>query len=173
LWCGYSFGEGFTALSGGGTWVFPSVSPIGSGPYVTAAYVLSSTAGATSIVATIGANDQRGATFYEFSNTAGLTPILNSSGKATDSVVQINQPGVSLTTASSSDLIFQAYGAGALSSINDGYVGQSLQSGGACAYLLNASSGTAPTWTLTGASATTVLGLDFTLPVVHHKVNQN
>jgi hypothetical protein len=170
---GYGFNSNsfsFSCSSSCGTWVVPAASPIGTNPYVGYAYILSSTAGATTATVQFTSGDERGATFYEFSysGTAYLKSVNSGSDASNTSL-----PGVSLTpVAGGNDILWQFISAGTTPSINGSYTAELIQNGGAVAYLANSSTGTAPTWTVGSATAVGVSGLDFSVAVIRHRVKQ-
>ena len=144
--------------STGETWVHAPNCNVTSGSVdVDCWYVLSSTAGATTITATLNSSGNgRAVEFYEFSVGAGCFAYYDSSGSANDSAASTSQLGATLTLTGTNDVIVQGIYGGSVSSISGGYAEATGATNRTAASLLNTISGNAPTWTLGTSGTSTV-----------------
>jgi hypothetical protein len=140
-----------TAVSGAcsGSWVIPVASQLGvvGVGSVSSAYCLSSTSGATSITVTTNGNSR--VRIWEYSDSSA--PAFDVCGTVNNTVAATTQPGVSLTLATSTEVIIQgAIGNANITAISSPY-GNFLSFGGiqlGSGDNENSSSGTAPNWTM-------------------------
>lgn len=106
-----------TSVSGGGTWVVPTGANTcqanwslvqASGAAFSCAYVLSSTAGATSISVTLNANSSTGFAIWEIASSTGLPWAFDAQGShLNSSLPNFGPPGQTLSTQGKNDVIFQ------------------------------------------------------------------
>ncbi len=153
-----------SSVSGGGTWVVPSGANTCQGSNaavgaVSCAYVLSSSAGTTSVVITWSGTFAAFATFYEVTYSGGSVAV-DKQDTAFNSSSSTSQPGPTLSITGTSDAIFQSITlfTGNVTAIDSSYVNfHSYVNFSGSANILNAASGTGPTWTLS-ASASAFVG---------------
>jgi len=159
-------GTHITSTSGGGTWVVPSgcqVAIPSTSDVLSCAYVLSSTAGATSVNITMSGSSAVGFAFWEVSTTGGSFAF-DVVGSATNTA-STSPGGVTLTLNGNNDAIFQAaFVPGGSSGVTwyplpNGFTffgNNALQ-----ATLLNAASAPRPFWVNQQNNATAVTGIAF------------
>ncbi|HEX4137077.1 MAG TPA: Ig-like domain-containing protein [Bryobacteraceae bacterium] len=146
-----------TVADNSNVWVHaPNCNGLNGGLNVDCWYVLSSTAGATTVTATISASGGgRGVEFYEFSIGAGCFAYLDSSSSTTITTSNAAQSGIGLSLTGTNDVIIQQIYANALiSSVSGGYTASAAPgtNNRSAASLLNTTTGTAPIWTLASSS---------------------
>jgi len=104
------------SVSGGGTWVIPSGANTcqanwslvqASGAVISCAYVLSSTAGATSVSVTLNGSASSGLAVWEIASNTGLPWTLDTQGSRMNGTNNFSPPGVALTISGKNDVIFQ------------------------------------------------------------------
>jgi hypothetical protein len=145
-----------TGMTGGGTWVHPGVDAAGacqqagSGLTVDCAYVLSSTAGATTVSWNADSTIFHDiAVFYEFSFT-GSSVAFDTSNTASLTGFSTNPTAPALTLTGSNDVILEGLQGSnnAMSTIDSGFSGvyDNTDAIIGAAYLVNTASGTPPTW---------------------------
>ena len=119
-------------------------------------YVLNSLSGATTITGTVTSGTGRAVEFFEFSIGAGCLASYDSSFSASN-LSSSNQSGAGLTLTGTNDAIVQGIYANSsnISSVSGGYTLAST-SNKTAAYVLNVSSGAAPTWTLSSSATANV-----------------
>jgi len=152
------------SVSGGGTWVVPTGANTCQINYVQAgnnafscAYVLSSTAGVSSISVTLSGNSSTGFGIWEIASSTGLAWTLDAQGSHVN-VASAAPPGQSLTISATNDVIFQGgFAPGGASGVSvypqtyirSGGIGYILFNEASEAVLLNSGPGPAaptPTW---------------------------
>jgi hypothetical protein len=159
-------GTHITSVSGGGTWVVPSGCQIAipsTGDTLSCAYVLSSTAGATSVNITMSGSSAVGFAASEIASTSGPFT-LDVQGSATNSA-SYSPGGVPLTLTGTNDAIFQAiFVPGGSSGVTEYPLpsGFPFFNNEACQVaLLNASTGVRPFWADEQNNVTVVTGVAF------------
>jgi hypothetical protein len=145
-----------------GTWVLcgatcqGKTTAAGCNASVDMAWVLTSTAGATSVSVTLSGAPVGDVVFvYEFSlsGTASLNAGATPRGVRNQSTSATSVAGVTLTLSAVNSVVIQGDAScGTSSAIDSGYVGLFVTGDGG-AYLLNTTSGVAPNWTQTSAGA--------------------
>ena len=108
-------GTFITSVSGGGTWVVPSgpntcrlaSSIAGQNMSASCAYVLSSTAGATSLTITMSGSANTAFAYWEVTSTTGGVFSFDTQGSHIDTSRAFNFPGQSLSISGANDVIFQ------------------------------------------------------------------
>lgn len=155
-----------SSVSGGGTWVFPAGCQDSNGSVgaISCGYVLSSSSGVTSITPTMNTSDNYAVAVYEVSRTSG-TWVLDTAPLFTLNSASATPAGQALTLTGSKDAIFQEIEvpAGPITAIGGGYnaITTTFGNQGATSYLLNTTSGTAPTWTNTTSQSSVVSAIGF------------
>jgi hypothetical protein len=145
-----------SSISGGGTWVHPgscsASEPTGGGGSSDVAYMLSSTSGTTTVSVTL--SGAPGAVVITFAEVAyGGSMALDVCGTRVQPTAATSVAGVALTLTGTNDIMFQVVNpAGSCSSVSGSYTAW-FNAGAGSAYLLNTTSGTAPTWTCTSGTA--------------------
>jgi hypothetical protein len=161
-----------SSVSGGGTWVVPTGAnscraPLSGGFAISCAYVLSSTAGATSLNITMTGSQSTPMAVWELATTGGSFSF-DTQGSATNAA-SYSPFGVALSLSGSNDAIFQSiFVPGGTSTVslypyprNNGcgiqfYCGQAAN-----ALRINTTDGTAPRWANQQNNATVVTGVAF------------
>jgi hypothetical protein len=159
-------GTHITAASGGGAWVIPGGCQIAipsTGDTLSCAYVLSSTAGATSLSITMSGNSAVGFAASEVFSTSGPFSF-DVLGSATNSASS-TPVGVSLTLTGANDAIFQAiFVPGGTSGVSWYPLPANFpffSNNAAQALLLNASTGVRPFWINQQNNVTVVTAVAF------------
>lgn len=152
-----------SSVSGAGTWIVPAGCQLYNGGIVLAtscAYNLSETSGTTSLVVTWNGTNVGGGLYYVETSWTGATPTIDTSGATFDGVSGGTQVGQALTLTGTSDFIVQGIASqSSPSAITGSYLSLTTIGGGGDgggAYIVNTSSGSAPTWT-TGAATESVV----------------
>lgn len=161
-----------TSVSGGGTWVTPSGSntcqiTLSSANALSCGYVLSSTAGATSLSVTMTGSTNASFAIWEVDTTSGPFAF-DAQGSGTNSP-SYNPSGVALSLTGTNDVIFQSiYVPGGTSSVSfypmpriPGQGTQFFNNEASCAARLNTADGAAPLWADEQNNATAVTGIAF------------
>jgi hypothetical protein len=145
--------------SGGGSWVCPAGANIVD---MYTCYVLSSSSGVTTITATAATTGTwRDAGFYEIAYTGSTS--LDTDNAVNNSTSSASQAAPSLTLSGSQDFILQGiYSSVVISSISGTWnFNTEVSNTRGTAYLLNAASYTAPTWTLSSSGTCLVNAIAF------------
>ncbi len=160
-------GTHISSVSGGGTWVIPSGAntcqiTLSPSDTLSCAYVLSSTAGATTLNVTMSGSSNVSFTITEVASTSGSF-VFDAQGSATNAA-SYNPKGVTLTLGGTDDVIFQAAfvpgGTSSVSFYTQGNLNFLNNDGGQVARL-NTADGTSPTWVNEQNNATVVTGIAF------------
>lgn len=146
------------SVSGGGTWALCTTSECRSGKS-DIAYCLASTSGATTVTITFtGSNSGAAAAVFEYSFT-GSSASYDKGGNNTLSGQAGSNPatGIALTLTGTSDVIVQSMWGNVVNvtAVSAPYT-QPADFNGGIGYVgaINTSSGTAPSWTMSGAGGT-------------------
>lgn len=152
-----------TALSGGATWTIPSgcQATASGGSSISCAYNISNT-GATSFSMTYGSGGGNG-TIYEFSYTSSGSVVAETPGSASNAAASI-QTMISPSITGTNDVIFQGIQVNSSFTVNSFTGSYTVDQGGGtygAVHLLNSTSTTAPSATLSGSSTAAVCELAF------------
>jgi hypothetical protein len=138
------------SVSGGGNWTVPTGANTcqanwnlvqASGAVISCAYVLSSSAGSTSISVTLNSNSSTGLAIWEIASSTGLPWALDAQGSRMNGTSNFAPPGPTLSIQGKNDVIFQgAFVPGGASSGGSYYAPTYIAHAGAGYILFNETS---------------------------------
>jgi len=157
IWWRGGGGNNITAVSGGGTWtIAANCASNFASRAVNCAYILSMAGGTTTVSVTFPTiNTVSGFVYQEFSYTGSSMAVDVVGTNVSNSTSATTQTGLALTLGGSNDVIVQAIVPGLGATSITTYGSFATSSDIASASLVNTTSGTAPTWTLSGSSTAT------------------
>jgi hypothetical protein len=151
IW-GASSSDFISSISDSSAWVVPAgCAKSGSSRHLSCAYTLSLASGETSITINWSNSSPGGSPYGQFLEISytGNGLVFDSPGGGITETSCTSCPGVALTLTGNNDIVSQSIylNASNYSSVSGGYGNQKTATNWASAYLLNTTSGAAPTWT--------------------------